>query len=162
MEVGRGDFEWVHGYYRLTHAVVPRIATAARAAGLGDPFVPLDAAAPWVTSMQCFMRCDTMKRHNGKSNSLAVLYFDLTDGNCDGKWHCPTAYESWRAAGVAEFFRPHDAFGARGGARRLDGAARARSRRVVADRRRDAGGVERGPQSLRRGASQGRSVAQRV
>jgi hypothetical protein len=33
---------------------------------------------------------------------------------------------------------------------------------VVADRRRDAGGVERGPQSLRRGASQGRSVAQRV
>ena len=106
MEVGRGDFEWVHGYYRLTHAVVPRIATAARAAGLGDPFVPADGTAPWVPSMHCFMRCDTMKRHNGWTHPLAVLYFDLTDGNCDGKRQRPTAYESSRVAGVAEFFGP--------------------------------------------------------
>jgi hypothetical protein len=106
LEAGREDFEWVHGYYRLTDVVVPGIAAAARAAGLGEPFVPSDGAAPWVPSMHCFMRCDTMKRHNKKANPLAVLFFDLTDGNCDGKLRRPTEYESCRAAGAGEYFCP--------------------------------------------------------
>ena len=81
------QFTWVKGFYKLTDKIVPGIADGLRAAGIGPPFLPAtgDGGEAWVASFHCFVRMD--------GADAPPQFFDLTDGNCDGKAFRPTEYE---------------------------------------------------------------------
>jgi len=82
------QFTWVKGFYKLTDKIVPGIADGLRAAGIGPPFLPAaggDGGEAWVASFHCFVRMDRA--------DAPPQFFDLTDGNCDGKAFRPTEYE---------------------------------------------------------------------
>ena len=58
-------------------------------------FAPPDLRPqPWAPSMHCFVRLD-------RPDGLPSRYFDLTEGNCDGKSELPTDYDTVHETDIA-------------------------------------------------------------